>query len=368
MAETPTFNDLFEAARSEALLLPTKFSPEIIDTPGSDVNVVFAAAAGIGEEIARFAQASWAEAHLATAEGDALDRWVYDRYRLVRFEARSSTVTLRLERSNNSPGITIPADSGFSTEDGVTFLTLNDAVFPNGSVGPIRVDAVASDTGEGGNVPIGTINTVASFLEDDTVTVTNEEPSAGGSDQETDVELRARAQDFFLTARRGTRFAIEFGATQTPGVEQATAEEILDGASGFAAGRVILTISDSEGQSNLALATRVASNLDEYRALGVPVVVSPGVQQLVEIEAVGLLFQAGFNTTNVLGQARNVILATVNGLAPGVTLRRASILAAMDRVDGLIVPDSALVEPAGDVVPNNNSVIRTTTDRILLNA
>lgn len=366
MADVPSFNDLREAARSEALLKPTKFDPAIIDTEGSDVDVVISSNAAMGEEVAVYAQDAFNETHLSTATLDALDRWVFDRYRLVRQAAQAAVVTLTLTRTNNTPGVTVPEGSAFASGDGPIFRSINDVAFPDLSIGPLFVVAVAEETGSAGNVPIGAINEVASALEDQTIQVTNEEPAAGGADQETDEALRSRAQDFFLTARRGTREAIEFGATSTPGVQQATATEQLDPDSGQGTFRVQLTISDNDGQANAALAQAVVENLDEHRALGVPVHVASGTPQMVSIVASGLQFSAGANTTAVLALARQRVLATVNAGAPDETLRIASLLSALSGTPQLIVPDGALTEPAGDLVPAQGHVIRTTLDRITL--
>ncbi|MCP4951047.1 MAG: hypothetical protein GY922_04280, partial [Proteobacteria bacterium] len=56
MADTPTQRDLFLAGREEAILSPTRFDRAIIDTVGSDINVVLNVAASMGEELARYMQ------------------------------------------------------------------------------------------------------------------------------------------------------------------------------------------------------------------------------------------------------------------------------------------------------------------------
>jgi hypothetical protein len=61
------------------------------------------------------------------------------------------------------------------------------------------------------------------------------------------------------------------------------------------------------------------------------------------------------------------LVAVVNILAPGEILRRASLDGALSTVQGLIVPDGAISEPAGDVVPDIGRVLRTQTSFIALN-
>lgn len=367
MADAPTQRDLFLAGRREALLSPTRFDRAIIDAVGSDINIVFNVGAAMGEEVTRYLQVALNELGLATATEEALDRWVYDRYQLTRKEATNSVVTLSLQRSE-AIGFTILEGSQFTTEDGVVFTTLNDVAFASNQLGPLTVIAAATETGTLGNVAVGTVTVVGTAQADSTLEVTNPEAAAGGQDRETDDELRDRAREFFVTARRGTRSAIEFGALQVARVAQATAIETFQstdegGLPGF---RVQLNVSDPDGQANTALANEVELELDEYRALGVPVLVVPAIPQFEDIIASGLQFETGANTTDVLQQAANAVLAYVNGLAPGATLRRADLLRTLSNVDLLIVPDGALTQPSGDLVPSTGTVIRTTRDRIQL--
>ena len=370
MADVPSFADLFDAGEREALILPTRFNAEIIRVEGSDVNVAVAVAAAMAEECARLIQASFNETHLSTAAdvgGETLDRWVFDRYQLTRYEAQASVATLVLTRTDTSTPVTAGKESLFGTPGGVVFATVNDVVFPLGSPGPFLVQAVAQQTGPTGNVEANSISEVVSRLEDTTITVDNPEPAAGGQDEETDDELAARARDFFINARRGTRQAIINGALDTPGVTQANAIENLDPETGLPASRVQLVISDREGTANAALSDRVILNLEEYRCLGVPVTVVAGVPQFVEIEVENLDFIAGANTSDVIDQVRSTIVATVNGLAPGEKLRRAVIISAIESVPQTLLDDSDLVTPAGDLVPDEGGVIRTTTSRVTIN-
>ena len=100
MADAPTQRDLFLAGREEAILLPTRFDRAIIDTPGSDVNTILQVAAAMGQEVVRYLQVGLNESALSTATGEALNRWIYDRYQLVRQEASNAVATLELSRTN----------------------------------------------------------------------------------------------------------------------------------------------------------------------------------------------------------------------------------------------------------------------------
>lgn len=331
--------------------------------------MVFAGAAAMAQEVALFAQAAFNETHLSIAieeGGEVLDRYAYDKYRLTRNEAQSAVATLRFNRSSTTEGVTIETDSVVSS-DGETFRTINDVPFPVGAAGPFEVLAVAEKTGITGNVAVSTITTIVSAVDDTSITVTNDEPAAGGSLAETDVAFGSRIVEFHVNARRGTRSAIEAGGLATPGVSEATASEGFDPATSEANFRVNLVISDADGQANSALATRVTETLADFRGLGVPVNVLAGVPEFVEVVVVGLEFEAAANTSDVLNDARLAILGAINALAPNKKLLLSLITSALTNVNKLIVPEGAIVVPAGDLIPAADGVIRTKKSLIKLN-
>lgn len=365
MAEMPDFDDLFTAIEREILVRPTSFNPEIVRTDGSDVNIAVAFAAGGCEEVSRYAQVSIGETFAAFAaqiSDEALDRWAYDRYQRRRRQARSALVTVEFTRTDTD-GFTIPAGTKVTAEDGTVFSTLTDVPFPENILGPLSVVARADVTGPSGNVGAGTV-TVVTGLEDDTVSVTNPVSAAGGRDAETNPEFLARLYRFWLTARRGTKAAIEAGCLEV--VQQANVIEYLD-SDGRPSGRVQCIIADTDGQANQALADEVLLVLEEYRGLGVPVTVFAGTPEFVRVRATGLAFQAGVNTTEVLQDARQRVVAKINSTPPNGTLRQASIVSALESTPGLIVPNGALEFPAGDLVPSAGTVIRTRADYVSLN-
>lgn len=359
-----TQKDLFLAGRREAIIQPTRFDKAIIDTEGSDVNVVLNASATMGEEVVRYLVTRLNAKTLSNSRGEDTDRVIMDLYNLPRQTAQAAVVELQLTRTSTT-GLTIPRNSQFGSESGVTFSTQTDVSFPLNNLGPLYVYASADRTGSDGNVGADTVTRPLGGFSDSTVLVTNPDPAAGGIEAQEDDDYKSDARDFFINARRGTKTAIEFGARQANGVFQASAIEDLN-SDGIEIGRVQLYITDQDGQANTALAELVEEELDEYRALGVPVSIVPSVPQYIDVIVVGLQFEAGVNTSQVLETASASVLSAVNSLRPGETLRRASIFAALDRVDGLIVPDGSVTEPAGDIVPSTGTTIKTTTEMIQL--
>jgi len=364
----PSFEDLFAAGRRAITLGPSRFGVEIVDTAGSDVNVIMVASATMAQEIALYAQNEFAAMFFTTAvrRQDDLERFAYDRYGIRPRLAAASVVPLTFSRTNIN-GFTIPAGTVIGTAEGVLFETLNDLPFAPGQFGPLVVNAVAQVVGTGGNVAANTITQMISAIPDDTtLTVRNLERAAGGTEDQTTEEFAAVVQEFFVSARRGTDTAILAAVLNTPGVVNAFVDELRDG-NGDPAGIVKAVISDGSGGGNSVLAARVVTALRSVRGFGVPVLVDAGVPVFVDIEAADLAFKTGFDSTSVLADARVRVLAAVNAIAPNEILRRAAIITALKQTPGLVVPDGALVEPVGDLVPNTGEVIRTTPNRIVLN-
>jgi Baseplate J-like protein len=370
MADSPTYEDLFDTGRNEVVRLPTRFAPEIVDADGSDVQTAVAISASMGDEVAGFLTASFAETFLSTAVqvgGEVLERWVWDRYQLTRQDQQAAVVPVTFTRTNPTGALSIPAETQIGTEDGITFATVTELVFPSDTnTGPLTVTATATLAGAGGNVEDGAINAVLSSLTETGVVVTNAEPAVGGQPEETNSALGARARAFFVNARRGTAAAIFNGCVTTPGVAEANVIEDLD-PNGSPFFRVQAIISDQNGQANSALASNVADNLQNFRALGVPVTVVPGTPEFVTIVIEDISFQATSNTNQLIDEMRGLIVAAVNQLAPGATLERSTIITAMKFSPLVTVPDTALVSPAGDLVPRASGVLRTTSSLVSIN-
>lgn len=384
MATFPTSADLREAAIRKITIGPSAFTPEAARATGGTVWGVLDAASTMGEEVSRASQQQWNEVSLPTAikvGGAVLDRWIYNNIGEEiegRQEAQVAIATLtfvKIGGAIDDPPFPIPAGTQAATGSGLTFETVNAAVYPGGTGGKI-VDVLAQclTAGPSGNVAKDTITKLVTPLDTTaTMTVRNRDFASGGTVDETDVTLGARAQGFYRSARRGTRFAIEEGARTTPGVTQATASEFLSPYDNLPRYRGAVLVADANGQANRALVDRVRESSESWRALGVPLLVRGGIPYYPPVVIVGLQFTAGSNTVQVIQQVRANIVADINTLAPGATLERALIFAAIKRVPQAIVPANSLIEPAGDVVlqltpdTSNFTIIRATAAQVSIN-
>lgn len=371
MATLPTAEDYIQAAKREGLARPTRLTREIMETPGSQVNIAFAAVGAMSERASTYAQRELNETRLRTALSvsiEALER--YGASELggeIRQGATSSIVPLTFKRDPGGSSIVIAAGTLVSTNGGVTFETAVDLPLGFGVTGD-TVDAIATTAGPGGNVPALTISTILGQVPDTTLAVNNNEPASGGLVEQSPEDYQAQLETAYQRARRGTLGAIEAAAAAVPGIISAQAEELLDGDA--QTGRVRVRVLGGGGTTNSSLANKVRKVLREYRCAGIPVIVEALNPQTVFIEAYNLVVDPDFDEATVLEQARSTAVAVIGDPTAGITgevevgatLYLAQITGAWQDIDGLSVPQGAIVVPAGDVVPSASSYLVTSAD------
>jgi uncharacterized phage protein gp47/JayE len=356
MSTLPTRGDLFAAGRRAVLTTPNvRINPNLVDVPGSDINLLIGAMSVVGEEVVSRGAACMRGGFADTAREDQLDRWAFDRYGMARLPATAASVDLTFTRPGVGAGAgTLSAGLRVQTAQGVQFALDGDVVF--GALDLTRTGTATSvTTGVENNVPLSTVTALVDPPFDPTITVTNPAAAAGGTDVESDPQFRGRIRGFFQSIRRGIIGAIEWGATEVPGVAVATANEITNPSTGYPAAFVELVIGDRNGNSTSAMRQAVADSLLAYRAGGIPVNVLAGTVFYQTVQW-ALTFVTGTDESLARSRVRAVCAALGQFLPPGQTgtLYRADLIAAAKQVPGIIVSDSSLISPAGDVVPANN--------------
>jgi uncharacterized phage protein gp47/JayE len=359
MADLPNRSVLFQVGRRYLLASPnTRINPRMVDVPGSDVNLITGLASIMGEAVVAEQAGCMSGLFVETASGPALDRVVYDRYKLTRFPAAPATVTLTLTRPTAAFGaFSWSAGSRVQTVGGTQFATDTDVVF-SGAQLTTTVNATAMIAGVDGNVPAATLTQFTDAPADTTLTCSNVDTgvvgtstfipggAAGGVEAEEDPDFRARAFGFFPTLRRGVLGAIEYAALQITGVAVAKAIEILPPES---SGYVQLIIADSAGGYSASMLRKVRDKLLEYRALGIYVLVTGGIVVNVPVTW-KLAYTTGVDQSRVQQDVRAVTVAVAQFLSPGQTL-----LSGGRAVPGAIINDTSLVTPLGDTLPVDNA-------------
>lgn len=354
MADLPNRLDLFDVARRSVRLAPnTRIDPNEVDVAGSDINIVCGIGSVIGENLsAAFARCVRGQ-FFATARGSQLDRLAGDRLQETRLPESAATVDLVLARPTFAAGAgVVSAGLRVQTAGGTQFALDVDVSFGATDLTKTTT-ATAVATGPTGNVPAGAITQFIDSPFDATIIPSNASAAAGGADVESDPAFKGRIQGFFKAIRRGILAAITFGATEVPGVAVATAYEIVNPGQGLPAGAVELIVGDANGNATLDMIQAVNDKMIEFRAAGIPVFVSSG---LVAYEPVvwDLDFLTGVDTVAATADVRAVTSAITQFLPSGAGLYRGTLIAAAKTVPGVIVRDSSLVAPAGDVFPVDN--------------
>jgi uncharacterized phage protein gp47/JayE len=358
----PTASELFQVGRRAVVTTPnTKINSAVVDTPGSNVNLVVGTSAVLGQEIVKRGADAMRGAFIDSSRGSALDRVVFDRTGLLRFSSTPATWDVLLHRPAPGATGTYSAGSRITAPDGTQYGTNADVVFGAGDVSlPVSVTALV--VGEAGNLPGSTLLAFVDQPFDSTLTVApaldsfgNPATAAGGTETETDIQLIGRVRGFFPTLRRGVLGAIRFGALQVDGVAVATATEIANPSTGFPATFVQLVIGDRAGNASSVMIQEVIDTLLEFRAAGIPVQVLGG--QVTNIAVTWkLAFLTGFGEALATARIRAVTVALAQFLPPGPQngiLYRSSLIAAARSVPGVIVNNDSLAYPLGDVVPSS---------------
>ncbi|HVI04124.1 MAG TPA: baseplate J/gp47 family protein [Enhygromyxa sp.] len=364
----PSFEDLFAAAKNEALARPTRLTPEIFDVEGGNVNIAIAAGVAMAERVGSYAQRQLNALRLSTVASvsdEAVEELAASEFNEFKRGDVAAIVPLVFQRDPSLTASAVPVGTICATAGGVTFKTTADLLFQGGQTGPITVAALATTAGPGGNVARNTITRIVSQLEDTTISVNNPEPAAGGRPAETNEDVLSRCSTAYQRARKGTLEAIEAEAAIVEGVVSARVYEQLDGTG--LTGRVVVQILGNGRTTNSALAERVRARLRTVRAAGVPVIVVALAPRVVTIRALGVRVQDGFDVAAVLSAARRALLAYVEGLQVGATLYRANLIATLTTIEGLLVPEGSLASPVTDAVPGDGEYLTAMLSRIIVN-
>lgn len=366
--ETLTRLDYYEIGRAYVRTRAKRIDPSQIDVAGSDANLFVGSASfmtfAVQRQLGERMNALW----LDSCEGEDLDRWGFDRYRLLRKGSAPARTSLLFSRPTFGQGSGI-IDSGrkFITGEGIEYITTQVAAF-NSSTLTKSVYARAVNAGKDYQVGANAIRKPsAGTLFDSTMIVTNPAPAAGGEPRESDDVFRERIRDFWRAMSRGTSGAIEFGARSVPGVESAAAYEPLD--NGRKARLVQLYVADSSGVSADALNASVAIELDEWSGAGIYVLLSGGLPQLIDRISLQLTFRPGVDTTSLALEIRNSVVDFVNSLGINHVLYRSELGAVLARfkASGLLPNESTVRVPTGDIVPDNGRSLRIRPENVEFN-
>lgn len=222
----------------------------------------------------------------ATSVGPDLDTWMAD-FSLTRLPGGTALGTVTFSRYTIGLAATIPVGCMIMTQDGLTqFVVIADPTSNawNGSNGytlaaslaSVEVPIQAVVAGSAGNVQAMTISVLTSPIPGVDL-VTNAQPTAGGSNPETDAALRARFTLYINSRSLGTSGAILFAvASLQPGMRYALLEnQTLAGV--VQPGYFCVIVDDGSGSPPPSLLASAQGAVDAVRPIGSTYIVVPPV-------------------------------------------------------------------------------------------
>lgn len=325
-----------------------------------------------GAAMADFCDQERASDHLATsvdgAEGDDLTELADDHYDIDRQPATPATVTLSFVRpfdAGAEPAGTLSAGFENSTPVDRTgaeirFVTDADIVWALGELGPKTVQATAIVSGpEGNSDVIGIVSRMIDTAFDATFSVASTTVAAGGNIEETDEELRIRIRNRPKSYSRATKNAIETGALEVPAVRVANASEDTTN------GNVTMAISDNDGNSNAHMVNDTVSELEDWRAFGIPIGVTGGVRVLVDM-TLQLNLTDGAALVGLTAPVIASVSGEINKLVQGGFLYDTLWIAASKNIAPELIKDVTITALSiGGVVQPLDDYLLTATNELL---
>ncbi|MEG1857488.1 MAG: baseplate J/gp47 family protein [Pseudoflavonifractor sp.] len=322
--------------------MATAFAGETGQTVGQSGDLSARLYAVAAQIYALNVQGEWVERQCfpQTAAGEFLDRHAGLRG-LTRRTAACAGGHIRFSvAAAQTAGLEIPKGTVCMTAGLVRFETLEAKTLPAGAT-TVDVSAKAAAAGTGGNVAAGSILTMAVAPAGITA-CTNPAPFSGGTDGETDEELRVRVLDTFRRLPNGANAAFyEQGALSFPEVAAAA---VLARSRG--AGTVDVVVATQSGIPDGALLAKLKDYFQIRREIAVDVGVLAPAAKTVDI-AIAVAAAEG----RTFGETKTAVEAAIrgwfNGTRLGKSVLRAQLGALVFTVGG--VANYSLTVPGTDV-------------------
>lgn len=243
-----------------------------------------------------FSLATGTEAQGGQGNVDDLEKLAVDHFgdSFARPDAVSSTGSVTFSRPNTDGGdVFIAIGTVVKTEkdangEEIRYQTTESGTMTGTSL-DLNIEAI--DSGIEGNVSASKIVVIESTLSDPTVTVNNDDPTAGGTNELQDPDYREFIKNKIVSLAGATEAAVKGAALAVSGVasvELTTEEravidydigndEILAGATFFRIPYPIMYIADADGNSSAALIQSVKDAIFSVKAAGVQIDVKGAV-------------------------------------------------------------------------------------------
>lgn len=275
-----------------------------------------------------------------TARGDYLDYHATLRG-LYRNTATRAQGTLRFSLTEvQNEALSIPKGSVCMNAGLVRFETTQAATLDKGALF-VDVPAQAVELGRGGNVPEGSVRTMA-LAPLGISSCSNPLPFVGGVEQEEDEVLRSRVLDSFRRMPNGANAA--YYEREALSFEGVVAAKALGRSRGR--GTVDVVLATATGQPGAELLQKVAAHLEERREIAVDLRVLAPTMVTLDL-SVQIKVRAGVDSSEVKKQVQAALSAYFDGRRLGERVLRVQLGQMVYAIPG--VDNYNILKPAQDL-------------------
>lgn len=304
----------------------------------------------------------WRAAFVDSATGADLDSLITGLGGPVRNLASNAVASLTLTRDSYVGSYTINAGTtvtGTAADGSVVSFSVDDDIVLGGASSSASGTATAANAGRAYNVAAATLTRISGLPSG--LTLTQPSRAAGGSENETDDDYRARFR-LRRYAFPGTKYGLEYAAKLVAGVTYASVDESTAVMGGF----VSLYIGDPDANSNDALADDVHDVLyppdgtEGWAVAGVPVVVY-GSERDERAFAFTVKIRRGAGISH--DDIRNAIIAYLDTLPPAATYYASGAETEIHAISTLVLSATQTSPTSVELAPTHPyGAIRTAAD------
>jgi uncharacterized phage protein gp47/JayE len=259
-------------------------------------------------------------AFLETAEGRSLDK-VVALVGVTRLASGHPVVKIRFLRSGDTGRITVPAGTVITDDNGSRYLTQDELILEPGESS--REVLAAGETQGTPEVDAGKLDRLE-ILVAGIDSVSNQQPSRRLSQAETDDELRRRSRGAFHGVVRGTLDALKFHLLSLEEVKDVSITEEPNGFPGE------VKIDVAYFQETREARERVEERIRQVKPAGIRVITGSAARRRVSVRVQLTLAGTGVSgpdLASIKSALQDKLVASLNAIPPGGTVRRARLVA-----------------------------------------
>ncbi len=317
-----TYNEILERMNDKFEEL-SGYSPDRVSDTGIRLKLLAGEIYSLGTEIDVIKKQMFPH----TATGEYLDRHARQRgLSRIKGNKAAGFVVFRLDTPLDHD-ITIPRGTVCSNADGsLRYVTVNDDTIPRETSYKL-IECEAQDSGERYNLGRGSVTVIMTYFSVG-LSITNATSFIGGTDDESDEELRERIAQSYLNTPNGANeeFYIEL-AKSADGIQSATVTKT-------SAGNLTVCVGGAGDVPSNADYENVRTLLNTHRPFGINLTVTRPELVTVNVTA-EIDIKNGFNANEVIANATISMTNFFNRLSVGENVKLAAIGKALYETNGV---------------------------------